>query len=103
MKAPNDYLGPESDVDRLRRTRHQRDARLGRLVRVPFHVVFPKFVRPETVEPHWEPRKDIVCAIICWVPEDHYLVALPSRCDGTACGTTLGRTSTVPCGVCVDA
>ena len=99
MKAPNDYLDDLSDVDRLRRTRHQRDAKLGRLVRVPFYTVFPQF--KAGAEAYNLEREDVVCAVICWVPEDHYLLALPSSIDTTACGTNLGRTVTVPAGVCV--
>ena len=102
MKVPNDFLDHINDVDKQRRIRHQRDAKLGRLVRVPFYTIFPTFKKNHTGLPT-EKREDVVCTVICWVPEDHYLVALPSRIPLTACGTNLGRTATVPCGVCVDA
>lgn len=81
----NDFKN-EDMVTKVRRTRHQRDANLGRLVRVPRRIL------------GLGNGPDIVCAIICWVPEDHYMVAVSS--DVFEC---TGQTSTiVPAGVCVD-
>jgi len=88
MKAPNDYLDDLSEIDMLRRTRHQRDGKLGRLVRIRA-VNLGHSVRPT--------EEEIICTVICWVPEDHYLVALPSRYENGP-GTAI-----VSCGACVDA
>lgn len=87
-------------IEELRKVRHQRDAKVGRLVRIPFHTAFPQFKRPELVDPNWEPHPELVGAILCWVPKDHYVVALSSdsimRGDGS-------KFITVAAGVCVDA
>lgn len=92
-KSPNDY------VDEIRLLRHQRDGVLGRQVRVPCQVLE---LDPEVAGP------EIVCTVICWVPEDHYVVALPSTLvvESSAGGTHpclagFGGIATVHAGVCV--
>lgn len=98
---------PKPDyVAEIRLLRHQRDGVCGRQVRVPYTVLgLPPFLAEE------HGRTEAVCTVLAWVPQDHYLLALPSYACGWAptspahsmCAAMTNTTATVHAGVCVPA